>query len=334
MKKYFDEVPLTPFQARYGYNVPDNNYPTNFFVEKMLSRKTIRRFDTESPLDPKLIEKLVAVAQSAPTSSMLQPWSILAINTKEQKEKLLTEENAIWFEAPTNHLTKQDINGVKRSDVPTSAIIDALKECDTLLVWLVDFTITDAVINRPDAYDADPQLLKYRDQVVKLSRELDMEMRAITDTIIAAQTFCVAAESLGLGVMYMGSIKNIELGPDFNIPSRCIPLFGMAIGWPKSDNLNTWGNFKTTPTAPTIIKPRLPQELIFHKGVYNNKSKERLDDERFEKVKEYNQTLVRFYRWHYQSWDWFNRVIMRTWRKRNRFLDLCKNHGIFSYIEK
>ena len=326
--KYFDQTKLTSFQSRYGMDVPDNDYPTNAFVEKMLTRRTIRRFESDIPINPKLIEKLIAVAQGAPTSSMLQPWSVITVKSKEGRDRLLKEENLVWFEAEA---TKKEYDSERR-DPPHVGNIRALRECDTFLLWLVDYTITDAVLERADAYINNPELLQRYARSKKMSREFDMESRAITDTVIAAQTFCVAAESLGIGVMYMGSIRNLEL-EDFNIPDRCHALFGMCIGWPKPD-LDTWGQVNITPNQSYIVKPRLPQELIHHKECYQNSRLDKLDDNRFEKVKEYNKTMIRFYKWHWQSWDWFNRVVNRLWGLDNKFLELLNMKNIFKKQSK
>ena len=317
--KYFDETQLTPFQARYGIDVPDNDYPTNKFVEKLLVRKTIRRFNTERPLDIKLIEKLITVAQSSPTSSMLQPWSVLSIRSKEAKERLL-KNNAVWFEGHVPDLTN-------RADIPTNNTTIALLECDTLLIWMIDYTIIEAILTRPDAFVGRSDLSEKRMQSLKMSHQFDIETRGIVDTAIAAQTFACAAESLGIGVMYMGGIRDLDLD-HLNVPVRCKAIFGMAIGWP-SENLNTWGLKKNNPNAKVFLKPRLPQELIFHKETYKNKGQYSLDDERFEKVKLYNNIMYRFYKWHHQEWDWFDRVVKRTWRTGNRFLKLSKLKGFF-----
>ncbi len=73
-------------------------------------------------------------------------------------------------------------------------------------------------------------------------------IQAWTDTALMAQTVATAAESLGLGVNFLGNVHNdanavISL---LNLPALTMPVVGMTIGWPAQQ--------------PTT-KPRLPQRL-------------------------------------------------------------------------
>jgi len=74
-------------------------------------------------------------------------------------------------------------------------------------------------------------------------------LMCVLDAGIAAQNAAVAAESLGLGVCYLGSVRNntqvvIEL---LALPRLVFPVVGMALGGP---------------AAPPNIRPRLPTSAI------------------------------------------------------------------------
>jgi len=74
---------------------------------------------------------------------------------------------------------------------------------------------------------------------------------AAVDTVIAAQTAALAAESLGLGICYIGSIRNntqavIDL---LELPRLVFPVTGMTLGWP---------------AAEPPIRPRLDQSAVLH----------------------------------------------------------------------
>ena len=74
---------------------------------------------------------------------------------------------------------------------------------------------------------------------------------AAVDAVIAAQTAALAAEALGLGICYIGSIRNntqavIEL---LGLPRLTFPVTGMTLGWP---------------AAEPPIRPRLPQSAVLH----------------------------------------------------------------------
>jgi nitroreductase len=304
----FEETELSAFQARYGQAIPDNDYPTNEFIENILTRKTIRRFDTKRSVDPKLYSKLIAAAQSSPTSSMLQPWSVIAVKSLKQRAKITAEKNYAYLGAVPN----------KAEQFPDALNIISILECDTLFIWCLDHSIIDKILSDPSLYT--PELAQWQETILQDSKNFDIESRSMTDAIIAAQTFCLAAESMGLGTMYCGSIRSIDLSEDFQIPERVLPLFGICVGYPKPVLLNPWGDIKKV-FSPVYTKPRLPQELIFHQETYKP-----LD---FEKVKEYNSLMEKYYAYYIMGTDWFNRVIKRNLKIIPRFKELCQKYKFF-----
>lgn len=76
----------------------------------------------------------------------------------------------------------------------------------------------------------------------------------VVDTALLAQNALTAAESLGLGGVYIGGLRNsIEAVTELlELPQHVLPLFGLCLGWP-ADNPD--------------IKPRMPaeyDELLAH----------------------------------------------------------------------
>ncbi len=74
---------------------------------------------------------------------------------------------------------------------------------------------------------------------------------AAVDAAIVAQTAALAAESLGLGICYIGSIRNntqavIDL---LELPRLVFPVTGMTVGWP---------------AVEPLIRPRLPLREVLH----------------------------------------------------------------------
>jgi FMN reductase (NADPH) len=75
------------------------------------------------------------------------------------------------------------------------------------------------------------------------------------DAALAAQNLAVAAESIGLGICYIGSLRNdmakvIEI---LELPEGTFPLFGMVAGHPAHDG---------------SVKERLPFEAVYHENTY------------------------------------------------------------------
>jgi FMN reductase (NADPH) len=79
---------------------------------------------------------------------------------------------------------------------------------------------------------------------------------AAVDAVIAAQSAALAAESLGLGICYIGSIRNntqavIDL---LGLPRLVFPVTGMTVGWP---------------AAQPQLRPRLPLQSMLHWESYS-----------------------------------------------------------------
>lgn len=77
----------------------------------------------------------------------------------------------------------------------------------------------------------------------------------VVDTAMMGQNAMVAAESLGLGGVYIGGIRNnIEAVTGLlKLPAHVLPLFGLCLGWPADD---------------PGVKPRLPASLVVHENQY------------------------------------------------------------------
>jgi Nitroreductase len=85
----------------------------------------------------------------------------------------------------------------------------------------------------------------------------------VVDTAMMGQNAMVAAESLGLGGVYIGGIRNsIEAVTELlNLPQHVLPLFGLCLGWPADE---------------PGVKPRLPASMVVHENSYQPIDKDEL----------------------------------------------------------
>jgi len=223
-------TPLTPYQQRYGLPVPTPEATANGFITNLLKRTSCRKFQNR-PLEPGVLELLIAAAQSAPTSGMLQTWSVIALTTPEEKAKLFNFKN--------NDLVIGNIDSHNTVAINSSSVT---------LIWLADLSRLDLVLKNVEASD------KIKAQVTRA----EYHLKAIIDATIAAQTFFMAAETMGIEGTYCGAIRQLPIEffeREFNLPKYTFPVFGTVHGY--SDN------------AKTIVKPRLPSEIVLHHGTYN-----------------------------------------------------------------
>jgi nitroreductase len=81
---------------------------------------------------------------------------------------------------------------------------------------------------------------------------------AAIDAALAAQNATVAAESLGLSCVYIGALRNNpqEVARIVGLPRGAFGVFGMCVGY-------------ASPAAANAVKPRLPQDVVLHREVYD-----------------------------------------------------------------
>lgn len=87
---------------------------------------------------------------------------------------------------------------------------------------------------------------------------LETFMVGAIDAALAAQNAVVAAESLGLGTVYIGGLRNHpeEVARVGGLPEGAAVVFGLVVGRPDADR-------------PAAIKPRLPQSVVLHDEAYD-----------------------------------------------------------------
>jgi FMN reductase (NADPH) len=116
-----------------------------------------------------------------------------------------------------------------------------IEEAPVFFMWCADLHRIKVVLDRvesPMAYD-----------------NVEEFVVACVDTTLAASYAFVAAESLGLGGVLIGGMRN---DPDtvtrlLELPQLVFPMYGLCLGWPAED---PW------------LKPRLPRSVVVHEERY------------------------------------------------------------------
>ncbi|KAF0338723.1 NADPH-dependent oxidoreductase [Pediococcus acidilactici] len=113
---------------------------------------------------------------------------------------------------------------------------------------------------------------------------------AIVDTAIAGENLAVAAESLDLGICYIGGIRNdlTTVRDLINLPKFTVPLFGITVG---------------KPTRKNAVKPRMP--------LHNNTFKNGYDRQAAQDMSEYQKITQAYYAnrsSHAQETDWIRKM--------------------------
>lgn len=137
-----------------------------------------------------------------------------------------------------------------------------VQACPVFLVWCADLDRGARIVERSGD-----------EPVVDLVEHL---IRASVDVAMVAQNAAVAAESLGLGICFIGGLRNncTRVTEMLEIPKRCFPIFGMCLGWPAQD---------------PEVKPRLPLGVTHSVDKYDT-SKD------VELIAQYDEQMSNYYR--------------------------------------
>lgn len=122
---------------------------------------------------------------------------------------------------------------------------------------------------------------------------LESTLVAFVDAAIAAQNAVIAAESLGLGTCYLGSLRN---HPDatadiVGLPAGAVVAFGVALGRPD-------------PAERAGIKPRLGPDVVHSVEKYSPVDLPAVDD--------YERTLQAYGDRHGRATGWVRSVVARV----------------------
>src|SRR5690606_35941883 len=208
-------------EARYGNQPAPSNIIWNPVIEQQMAHKSVRTF-LDEPLPAGALETMVAAAQSASTSGALHLWSLVAITDSEMKQRLA---DTIAATVPTDR-------------------IPWIEEAPVLLLWIADASRSSGLT---EEQGLQPSVLEY----------LDSFLMASIDTSLAAQNAALAAESIGLGIVFLGVMRNAarEVAEILGLPPYTFVTFGMAVGHPDPER------------APSP-RPRMPQAAVLHHNGY------------------------------------------------------------------
>jgi FMN reductase (NADPH) len=204
---------------------------------KLLQSHVSIRDFKDEELTEEQILTIVKSAQMAPTSSFMQAYSIIGVKNKDTKQKLAVLAGNQPYVAKNGHF----------------------------FVFCADFY----------RHKLGAELEQY-DKPLALESTEKFLVGAV-DAALAAQNAVIAAESLGLGTVYIGGIRsNIEAVSELlKLPDYVIPVVGLVVGYREQDS---------------SIKPRLPLENIYHLDEYEQ-NKEIINTQ----LHNYNEVISAYY---------------------------------------
>ncbi len=156
-----------------------------------------------------------------------------------------------------------------------------VEECPLFLVWLADVSRNQRL---GDEENVELEVMPY----------LETFLVAAIDAALAAQNAVVAAESLGLSTVYIGSLRNdpMRVKELLGLPAGSMGVFGLCVGY-------------AAPGVTNEVKPRLSQPAVLYREKYGNPDEPRLRAA-------YDEEMAEFSRRHEMTQStWSERVINR-----------------------
>lgn len=208
---------------RYGTDSIPENIIWNDQIENIINHRSIRKYLPEA-LPEGTIETMVAAAQSASNSGNLNLWSVIAVTDPQLKAKL---------------------GEASRKGSKLGMGNPYIEQAPLLLMWVADLY-------------RNSQIASIEGEEQEVHKYLDSMLMASVDTALASQNAALAAESIGLGVVYLGVMRNNakEVSELLNLPKSSYVVFGMAVGIPD-------------PNEPGRLRPRPSQNVVLHQNVYD-----------------------------------------------------------------
>lgn len=188
----------------------------------------------EDEVSQEQLASIVAAAQMASSSSNVQAYSVIAVTEPGLKKQLAALAGGQAY----------------------------VEQCPVFLVWCADLYRLKRVTGQHK-----PDKTSYEDSTENF-------IVATIDAALAAQNAAIAAESMGLGIVYIGGIRNniAEVAELLGLPDLVYPVFGMCVGVPDQE---------------PGLRPRLPQAAVLHMNGYD-------PNQTMEQVKLYDETMSRY----------------------------------------
>jgi FMN reductase [NAD(P)H] len=215
----------------------------NKTIEILNNRKSVRVF-SEKDITDDILDSILDAGLHAASGGNLQPFSIIKIKSKENKE---------WFveQRMQSFIGKAPVN----------------------LLFCIDF-------NRLEKW------AKYHHAPFVMDKSFRHFWISFQDVIIAAQTIETAANSYGIGSVYIGTTIDLipEIKEKFKLPIGVIPVVLLTMGYPASER---------------PIANKLSKEIVVHNEEYSEQNidfiekeytkkygepKTELDEDKLEKI--------------------------------------------------
>ncbi len=230
-----------------------NSKPT---LETLLDHRSVRKY-TDEPISDEMMTAIFEAGRAVSTSSYLQATSIVRVRDKAKRAA---------FRQISNNLDEDKYNELLAQGKRLGHAY--VEDCAEFLVFCMD--------------------AHRHHQLAEVNTDwTEVALIGAIDSALMAQNILAAAESLGLGGVFIGSLRNniARAGDLLDLPKHVVPLFGLCLGHPD------W-----TSKINQTQRPRLPLDVLVSTDTYEVASDEALSA--------YNQEVHAYYGGRGLDLDW------------------------------
>ena len=234
------ESSLHPYRPTHRNESPTNTKGKMMLDSKpalatALNHRSIRKF-TDQPISKEMLEAVIQAGQMASTSSFMQAVSVIRVTDPALRAQI-RQICANAYQGKLGH--------------------HYVENCAEFLVFCIDTE-------------------RYRQLAADIQIDwTEVLLTGAVDVGIFAQNVLLTAESLGLGGVFIGSLRNDlpQLSQILQLPKGVVPMVGMCLGYPDHDPGQ---------------RPRLPLSVVMSENRYRTATAEELA-QYDEVVREYYQ---------------------------------------------
>jgi nitroreductase len=178
--------------ARYGTSVAmPAALALNPVLEQLFAHRSVRAY-LSKPLPDGALEKMIAAAQSASTSSNLQTWSVVAVEEPERKARLaaLCANQAQIRQAPLFMVWLADLHRLDTAATARQWHAEGLEYLEAMLIGVIDAAL------------------------------------AAQNAVVALESLGLSCVYIGAARNHID-----QLATELALPSRVFPIFGMCVGY-------------------------------------------------------------------------------------------------------
>lgn len=230
-----------------------NSAPT---IETLLNHRSVRKY-TGEPISDEMLQAILEAGRAVSTSSFLQATSIIRV-VDAAKRTQLRQISCNMSEADYNEALA---NGERLGH-------GYVESCAEYLIFCMD--------------------AKRHNQLADVQTDwTEVTLIGAIDAALMAQNVLAAAESLGLGGVFIGSLRNdIErAGEILGCPKHVVPLFGLCLGHPDWESKINQSQ-----------RPRLPLDVLVSTDTYQEADEAALNA--------YNEQVREYYQGRKLDLDW------------------------------